>query len=74
VLALAAIGVEAAVSNRRQKLVIDLGVFLDRRFSRRAFTLLMRVRTDGDGILTGEAIKTGVMCLGCASSCLVSIG
>lgn len=56
-LALAAIGVEAAVSYWRQRLVVRLGAFLDRRFSRRAFAHLMRIRIDGAEFRSGEAIN-----------------
>ena len=56
-LALAAIEVEAAVSSWRQRLVVRLGAFLDRRFSRRAFAHLMRIRIDGAEFRSGEAIN-----------------
>jgi ABC-type bacteriocin/lantibiotic exporter with double-glycine peptidase domain len=55
--ALIAIIVEAGVTYRRERLVIDLGIFLDRRISRRAFAHFMRVRTDGEGFRAGEAIN-----------------
>ena len=55
-LALAAIGVEAAVSYWRQRLVVRLRAFLDRRLSRRAFAHLMRTRIDGAEFRSGEAI------------------
>ena len=56
-LAVSAIGVEAAVSYWRQRLVVRLGAFLDRRFSRRAFAHLMRIRIDAPEFRSGEAIN-----------------
>lgn len=56
--ALAAVGLEAAVSYAHQRLLIRLVTFLDRRVSRRAFAQLMRLRTDGaGGFRSGETIN-----------------
>ncbi len=57
VLALGAIALEASVFRWQRSLVVDLGAFLDRRISRRAFTHLMRVRTDGVQFKSGDAIN-----------------
>lgn len=55
--ALLAIAMEAFVTHRRQKLVIDLGGFLDRRIARHVFAHLMRVRVDGAGFRAGETLN-----------------
>ena len=57
VLALGAIALEASVFRWQRSLVVDLGAFLDQRISRRAFTHLMRVRTDGAQFKSGDAIN-----------------
>ncbi|SMF57014.1 ATP-binding cassette, subfamily B [Tistlia consotensis] len=56
-LALAAAGLEAAVSFAHQRLLIRLVTFLDRRISRSVFAQLMRVRQDGAGFRSGEMIN-----------------
>lgn len=56
-LAIASIGVEVAITSRRQSLIVDLGLFLSRRFSRRAFAHLMRVRIDGSQFRSGEVLN-----------------
>ncbi len=56
-LAIASIGVEVAITSRRQSLLVDLGLFLSRRFSRRAFAHLMRVRIDGSEFRSGEVLN-----------------
>ncbi len=53
----AAIGTEAALTSLRQKLVIRLTNFLDRRISRKAFLHLMRRRIDLGPAPAGEAIN-----------------
>jgi ABC-type bacteriocin/lantibiotic exporter with double-glycine peptidase domain len=55
--ALLAIGAEAALYFFRQRLVIELGTFLDRRISRRAFAHLLRLRIDGAGFSSGDAMN-----------------
>ncbi|MBR1226002.1 hypothetical protein JQ600_13840 [Bradyrhizobium sp. AUGA SZCCT0176] len=45
--AIAAVGLEASIASWRQKLVIRLVVFIDRRVSRKVFAHLMRARIDG---------------------------
>jgi ABC-type bacteriocin/lantibiotic exporter with double-glycine peptidase domain len=57
VAALLAIAVEAFVTHWRQKLVIDLGGFLDQRIARHVFAHLMRVRVDGAGFRAGETLN-----------------
>src|SRR5688500_6933643 len=52
--AVISIAVEAALYFWRQRLVIELGTFLDRRNSRRAFAHLLRLRTYGTGFSSGE--------------------
>ncbi len=56
-LAIASIGVEVAITSRRQTLLVDLGLFLSRRFSRRAFAHLMRARIDGSDVRSGEVLN-----------------
>ncbi|TRL32746.1 ATP-binding cassette domain-containing protein [Methylosinus sporium] len=56
-LALSVIFIEAAISNQRQKLVISLGTFLERRISRLMFSHLMRARIDNIYISSGETIN-----------------
>ena len=55
--ALISIALEAALYFWRQRLVIELGTFLDRRISRRAFAHLLRLRIDGAGFSSGEAMN-----------------
>ena len=55
--ALLSIALEAVLFHWRQKRVIDLGSFLDRRISRRAFAHLLRVRIDGPGFRSGDAMN-----------------
>ncbi len=55
--ALLSIALEAALSYWRQRLVIELGTFLDRRISRRAFAHLLRLRIDGAGFRSGDAMN-----------------
>ena len=55
--AVISIAVEAALYFWRQRLVIELGTFLDRRISRRAFAHLLRLRIDGTGFSSGEAMN-----------------
>ena len=57
VLALVSIALEAALHFRQQRLIIELGTFLDRRISRRAFTHLLRSRIDGASFSSGEAMN-----------------
>ena len=55
--ALASITLEAALSYWRQRRVIELSTFLDRRISRRAFAHLLRLRIDGADFRSGDAIN-----------------
>ena len=55
--ALLSIALEAALTSWRQKLVIELGTFLDRRISRRAFAHLMRLRIDVASFRSGDALN-----------------
>jgi ABC-type bacteriocin/lantibiotic exporter with double-glycine peptidase domain len=57
VAALLSIALEGALSYQRQRLVIELGTFLDRRISRRAFAHLLRLRIDGAGFRSGDAMN-----------------
>jgi ABC-type bacteriocin/lantibiotic exporter with double-glycine peptidase domain len=57
VAALMSIALEAALYYWRQRLVIELGTFLDRRISRRAFAHLLRLRIDGAGFRSGDAMN-----------------
>lgn len=57
-LALAAsIMIETLASKRRQRQIMDLGRFLDRRISRAAFVQLMRMRIDINEPRTGDLIN-----------------
>lgn len=55
IVALVSIALEAAFSYWRQQRIIELGTFLDRRISRRAFAHLLRLRIDTTGFSSGEA-------------------
>jgi ATP-binding cassette subfamily B protein len=55
--AVAAVGVEAALTSLRRKLEIRVTTFLDRRISRKAFLHLMRRRVDLAPMPAGEAIN-----------------
>ena len=55
--AVISIALEAGLHFWRQRLVIELGTFLDRRISRRAFAHLLRLRIDGSGFTSGEAMN-----------------
>jgi len=55
--AVVAIGIEAALTYIRQKLVIRLTSFLERRIARKAFLHLMRRRIDLGGAPAGEALN-----------------
>ena len=55
--AVAAIGLEAAIASWRQKLVIRLVAFIDRRVSRKVFAHLMRARIDGADFRSGDVLN-----------------
>lgn len=55
--AVVALGVEAAVSSWRQKLVIRLVAFIDRRMSRKVFAHVMRARIDGADFRSGDVLN-----------------
>lgn len=55
--AIAAVGLEAAVASWRQKLVIRLVAFIDRRVSRKVFAHLMRARIDGADFRSGDVLN-----------------
>jgi ATP-binding cassette subfamily B protein len=55
--AVASIGVEAALTSLRQKLVIRVTNFIDRRLARKAFLHLMRRRIDLGPTPAGEALN-----------------
>jgi ABC-type bacteriocin/lantibiotic exporter with double-glycine peptidase domain len=52
-----AVGIEVAVSSWRQKLLIRLVAFIDRRVSRKVFAHLMRARTDRAGFRSGDVLN-----------------
>ncbi|WP_298967360.1 ATP-binding cassette domain-containing protein [uncultured Methylobacterium sp.] len=55
-LAVAAIALDVGIPYVRQRLIIALGAFLDRRIARRLFAHLMRVGVDGTPVRSGEIL------------------
>jgi ABC-type bacteriocin/lantibiotic exporter with double-glycine peptidase domain len=55
--AIVAVGLEAAVSSWRQKVVIRLVAFIDRRVSRKVFAHLLRARIDGADFRSGDVLN-----------------
>ena len=54
---LVATAIEAILMRARQRLVIDMATFIDRRIARIAFVHLMRARIDGTRFQSGETIN-----------------
>jgi ABC-type bacteriocin/lantibiotic exporter with double-glycine peptidase domain len=55
--AVVALGIDAAVSSWRQKLVIRLVAFIDRRVSRKVFAHVMRARIDAADFRSGDVLN-----------------